>query len=511
MAIAGGDKIAGWVEAVRRDDRAAFAELVRQFQDAVAGVVLAHGVTGADVEDLAQEAFVAAYRQISELRDPAKFGSWVCGIARNLTRRWVRDRRREEPLSGDLAANTKEDTSDLADHVMAAVGRLQGRLREPLTMFYINGYTTAEVADLLELPAGTVRRRLHEARNDLRKGLTKMLPSELKRHRPGKKLARDVLHRITKVRVFLSGGRDNCMILTDAKGRSYSAYLGRSEAEEILPKVSGASPTGPPDIHTALAALLEQVGDKILSVTLCEGKDVNYTVRVRLRSRGRTKTVETIYAGRDAVQFAVHTGADVFYDKPLAEKLMIRRKDGNPMSPAGAWRKYARTHGPPYKNIQEVLRALEKNPDNKTARRAIEQANPNHLFETPLVERSGKGIEEVEEWMTRHKGERLEGVASGLIGLLYLHPNGDLSKAVRYLKRAHRLQPEDRSIAFDYATVCTLSGKIDEAFALLEQYKFEEVETFANFKSLIDDPRFEKIVWRYDGKQGETYQFLTLG
>ena len=59
-------------------------------------------------------------------------------------------------------------------------------------------------------------------------------------------------------------------------------------------------------------------------------------------------------------------------------------------------------------------------------------------------------------------------------------------------------------------TVCALSGKTDEAFALLEKYRFEGPETFANFTSLIHDPRFEKIVGRHDGKNADSYWFPTL-
>jgi len=70
--------------------------------------------------------------------------------------------------------------------------------------------------------------------------------------------------------------------------------------------------------------------------------------------------------------------------------------------------------------MREVFRALEKDLDNETARTAVQRANPDHGFETPLVAKPGKGIEEVRQWMNRHKGERIEAVAAGMILLLVI-------------------------------------------------------------------------------------------
>lgn len=123
MAIAKDEQIAAWVEGARRGDHAAFAQLVRQFQDAVAGVALARLGPGPDVEDVAQEAFIAAYRQLEDFRDPARFGAWVCGIARNLSLRWLRDRRRNVALPADLAAPASSELPDLAEKVMGSVRR----------------------------------------------------------------------------------------------------------------------------------------------------------------------------------------------------------------------------------------------------------------------------------------------------------------------------------------------------------------------------------------------------
>jgi len=502
------------VQRVLAGETQAFGELVARYKDAVFGVALARTGRFADAEEIAQDSFLAAFEKLTELKDPDAFGGWLYRIAANRAVLHLRQAQRRRRAQEGLAERRRNGAPGRADEraqtVQEAMARLSPERREAATLFYVNGYSLADISGFTSRPVGTIKRRLHEARRDLRKELMTMFEGELKRRRPGKKFARDVLAKITNVRVFVSGGQQNCMLLTDAKGRSYHAYLGASEAAEILPKVTDAAPTVPPAVHEAEAALLRQLGLEIVSVTLCEGTDFNNTVRVKLRAAGRERTVETVYTGRDAVQFAVHSGADVYYDKPLAEKRMIRRKDGKPMSPAGAWRKNARRHKPPYRNMREVFRALERNPDNETARTAVQQGNPDLKFETPLVAKPGKGIDEVRQWMSRHKGKRLEAIAAAMIGILYLHPKGDLPEAVSYLKRAYRLAPEEKDIAWDYATVCALSGDADKAFELLGGTDPEEARDVANFTSLMEDPRFREIVGPYRGRNANTYRFRSI-
>jgi RNA polymerase sigma-70 factor (ECF subfamily) len=492
----------------------AFGGLVAKYKDAVFGVALSKVGSFVDAEEIAQETFLTAFERLGSLKDPDAFGGWLYRIAANRAILHLRQRQRRKRAQDGLAKQRRNGAGGRADDrqqvARNAMGRLSPERRGAATLFYVNGYSLADISRFTSRPVGTIKRRLHEARRDLREELMAMFADELKRRRPGKKFAREVLAKVTNVRVFASGGSQNCVLLTDADGRCYEMFLGASEVAEILPKVSGAAPTVPPAIHSAVAALLRQLGFEILSVTMREGKGVNYIVRVKLRSGGRERTVQTTYSGRNAIQFAVHTGADVYYDKALAEKVMIRRKDGKPMSPAGAWRKATRLCKPPYRNMREVFRALERNPQDKTARRAIQQANPEHRFESPLVERPGTGIDEVRRWMNRHKGERLEALAAAMIGLLYLQPKGDLPKALRYLKRAHRLAPEEKDIAWDYATVCALRGNADEALELLRGLDLQEARTLGNFASLIDDPRFRRIVGVHDGKGANLYRYRCL-
>src|SRR6185503_9996272 len=92
---AGAEPDAALIDASRRGDRTAFAQLVERYQGAVHAVAFSHVRDRALSDDLTQDTFVAAWRGMGELRDVARLPAWLCGIARNLARDACKRRRRE--------------------------------------------------------------------------------------------------------------------------------------------------------------------------------------------------------------------------------------------------------------------------------------------------------------------------------------------------------------------------------------------------------------------------------
>ena len=160
--------------AVNRDDEfaARFAQSERRvFQ-------IAYGVLGnaAEAEDVAQEAFLRAFRRLARLREPDKFRAWVCRITFHLALN--QRRRRLRQLARDTAWHTSNPKSgvDGVDHandrvflnrLREEIERLPEKLRVVLILSAVEGMEASEVAALLEIPAGTVRSRLHLARKQL--------------------------------------------------------------------------------------------------------------------------------------------------------------------------------------------------------------------------------------------------------------------------------------------------------------------------------------------------------
>ena len=133
-----------------------------------------------DANDATQETFVAAWRRIMDLRDPDRFDAWLQRIAVNAARMTLRARRRRrvrEIPSGDVAALAEvaegaapAERSD-AEILGSALGRLPIDQRTLLVLHHLEGRGLAELAEILEIPVGTVKSRLHTARQALEAAL----------------------------------------------------------------------------------------------------------------------------------------------------------------------------------------------------------------------------------------------------------------------------------------------------------------------------------------------------
>ncbi len=169
----------------------AFAPIVERYQDAVFGIALARLGNFHDAEDVAQGVFVKAFERLGDLKSPARLGAWLrtmtihdC-INKQRRRRELSDvehcERQESKVAGPQA---ELERGELREQVLAAIRKLSKTQRETTTLFYINGYSVAAVASIQEVPVGTVKRRLHEARKRLKEEMMGMVEDVLKAEAP---------------------------------------------------------------------------------------------------------------------------------------------------------------------------------------------------------------------------------------------------------------------------------------------------------------------------------------
>jgi len=125
-----------------------------------------------DAEDVAQEAFIRAYRHFGRLRDRERFRSWIVRtvwrLALDRRRSDLRRERRDQAVHIDRPAGHVQDR---AAALWEAIDRLPPKLRMPLVLSGIEGHDLAEVAALLGIPQGTVKSRLFRARQLLKEAL----------------------------------------------------------------------------------------------------------------------------------------------------------------------------------------------------------------------------------------------------------------------------------------------------------------------------------------------------
>lgn len=127
--------------------------------------------------DIVQETFIAAVRHLASLRDDAKFGSWLFGIAHQKCVQHWRKSGREEPLDADFAEATPGNEADPSEllireeqeaEFMKALNQLPPPQREALLLHFIEDFSLEEIAGITAVSLGTVKSRLHYGKKALR-------------------------------------------------------------------------------------------------------------------------------------------------------------------------------------------------------------------------------------------------------------------------------------------------------------------------------------------------------
>lgn len=153
-------------------DAEAFGHLVGRWQPRLLRHARCFTRDAEAARDVVQESWVAIVNGLRTLRDPASFRAWALRIVANKARDWVRRegaRRRARRRAGaESAPRRAEPPSDSVGRVRAGLQELEPGQRCVLTWHYLEGMTVTEIAEALGIPEGTVKSRLHYARNALR-------------------------------------------------------------------------------------------------------------------------------------------------------------------------------------------------------------------------------------------------------------------------------------------------------------------------------------------------------
>ncbi len=153
-------------------DREAFDRLVSRWQKRLwRHALVLTGLTNV-AWDISQESWLDIVRGLGRLNDPAKFGSWAYRIVSNKAHDWRWQRGREGPaqlgLEDTEGAMDELRAHETASDVHSMLRRLSAPAQMVLNLFYLEGFSLAEIASILGTPEGTVKSRLHTARIEFR-------------------------------------------------------------------------------------------------------------------------------------------------------------------------------------------------------------------------------------------------------------------------------------------------------------------------------------------------------
>jgi RNA polymerase sigma-70 factor (ECF subfamily) len=187
------------VSRVQRGDKGAFDLLVLKYQHKVVKLVMRYVRSPAEAEDVAQEAFIKAYRALPQFRGESAFYTWLYRIAINTAKNHVAARDRS-PVEYDLDLQNNEEswdmqarlkdpdtpeglalTDEIRSTVNSAIESLPQDLRTAIVLRELEGMSYEEIATAMDCPVGTVRSRIFRAREAIDKRLREVFEGGLGR------------------------------------------------------------------------------------------------------------------------------------------------------------------------------------------------------------------------------------------------------------------------------------------------------------------------------------------
>lgn len=176
----GSENETAWIERARKNDREAIRRLVELHRDTAIRIAFRISGDFHSAEDIAQDAFVKAFQKLDQYSaEKGPFGPWLFQIAKNLA---LNSRRRQRPIPFATVPDTEttspaphlRDEMDLLDH---ALENLNEKFRTPFVLAEIEQLPLATVAQMEDVPIGTIKSRLSRAKESLRASLSELDPN----------------------------------------------------------------------------------------------------------------------------------------------------------------------------------------------------------------------------------------------------------------------------------------------------------------------------------------------
>jgi RNA polymerase sigma factor (sigma-70 family) len=172
-------------------NKGAFESLVKEFQAMVVHIVSRMVLDPADREDLYQDVFMKVYQNLADFRFESKLSTWIATIANNTCLNHLR-KKRESPLeetfpgieSADqlpgnhVMPDENVERSDLALRLQSEIDRMPPHFRAIVTLYHLEGMSYGEIAEVLNLPEGTVKSHLFRGRRLLKERLARRYRQE---------------------------------------------------------------------------------------------------------------------------------------------------------------------------------------------------------------------------------------------------------------------------------------------------------------------------------------------
>ncbi|HEY7417178.1 MAG TPA: bifunctional nuclease domain-containing protein [Ktedonobacteraceae bacterium] len=325
----------------RSGNKEAFGELVERYQPMARRIASGLMAQEDQVQEVIQEAFLAAYLSLDQLREPQRFKAWLYSIVLNVSRTFFKESKLNplslENLMGGIyrellpLSDAFVDPQEVAEEqelhrlLLSAIQSLSQKERAATLLFYFEQLSLQEVAAILGISVTAVKSRLFKARSQLRRQLLSTAEQErltLERTERKSAMVKVVIHAVRKN--MLTDQR--VVILRDEAGRHYLfIWIAQMEALTIALGLTGITPQRPLPAHF-MANMLKATGVQLEEVRIEALKDEIFYAVAKVRNGELVREVDV--RPSDALGLAVLMGCPIFAAEEVLEKHAIAVPEG---------------------------------------------------------------------------------------------------------------------------------------------------------------------------------------
>jgi RNA polymerase sigma factor (sigma-70 family) len=315
-------------------EREAFSPLLLRYYPSVLRLCL-RLLGPASAQDVAQEAALQSFLGLAHLQEPARFGAWLHAIAANLARMELRKRRLLSlDVLGDGAALTVlwsagapmpeevHAAREVHDAIVAALNELSSVNREVVIGFYLEGYSYAELAELLGVPVSTVKGRLFKGRRQLQHRLEPLAHEVLKPDHRGRKepimdASELVELQVDSIKISLLNQSRVIMLHEVGTDRVLPIWVGTWEGDAIALALAGRQ-TARPMTHDLALRLVESLGAQVRQVVINTINENTFYAEIMLAAGEQSYQVDA--RPSDAIALAVRVGAPIYAARAVIDR-----------------------------------------------------------------------------------------------------------------------------------------------------------------------------------------------
>ena len=282
------------IQSAKDGEVQAFQQIVEKYQALICSITLSK-VGRVDLsEELAQDTFLNAWKNIKQLKDPHGFKAWLCTIANNVVKNYFR-KKKTVPLDVNDAANIPDENPSPAENIIIkeelamledALKQIPTEYSEPFILYYRKSQSIRQVALELELTESTVHTRLSRARQMLRENIAKRIERTIEKTAPSKAFTTAVMASIGVAAI--KGTAATAAAVSTSGTSGISAFI----SSALVAKIISA---------TAIAAIIVTAGiiyhhnseDKNQIPTISQQSEVVKKVSPTIQTEQNTQLQET--------------------------------------------------------------------------------------------------------------------------------------------------------------------------------------------------------------------------